>query len=170
QDSREGWGLGVVVSPEGCVGLRVSQPHEVRRVAAGAVGAAEVVIIVDVSKFKAKWQLASIIIRNMGAKLKVALMSGNAEVVITRLTGFKSGMKVRRGVWDMIGVFGAVIFVRPWAQAHFRRTSLTGFPAQSVRSSNAAALDSPYLLVLDTGTSQSKQHDMSESEGYYLSD
>ncbi|GKD13673.1 hypothetical protein Tco_1198080, partial [Tanacetum coccineum] len=24
---REGWGLGVVVSPEGCVGLRVSQQH-----------------------------------------------------------------------------------------------------------------------------------------------
>ncbi|GJV12626.1 retrovirus-related pol polyprotein from transposon TNT 1-94 [Tanacetum coccineum] len=40
----------------------------------------------------------------------------------------------------------------------FRRTSLTGFPAQSIRSSNAIALDSPYLLVLITGTSQSKQH------------
>ncbi|GKC19846.1 hypothetical protein Tco_1021996 [Tanacetum coccineum] len=40
----------------------------------------------------------------------------------------------------------------------FRRTSLTGFPAQSVRSSNAYALDSPYLLVLNTGTSQSRQH------------
>ncbi|GJR64247.1 hypothetical protein Tco_0010312 [Tanacetum coccineum] len=33
-----------------------------------------------------------------------------------------------------------------------------GFPAQSVRSSNAIALDSPYLLVLITGTSQSRQH------------
>ncbi|GJV85645.1 hypothetical protein Tco_1525543 [Tanacetum coccineum] len=33
----------------------------------------------------------------------------------------------------------------------FRRTSLTGFPAQSVRSFNADALDSPYLLVLNTG-------------------
>ncbi|GJV88197.1 hypothetical protein Tco_1532135 [Tanacetum coccineum] len=40
----------------------------------------------------------------------------------------------------------------------FRRTSLTGLPAQSVRSSNAIALDSPYLLVLITGTSQSGQH------------
>ncbi|GKF70474.1 hypothetical protein Tco_0203531, partial [Tanacetum coccineum] len=40
----------------------------------------------------------------------------------------------------------------------FRRTSLTGFPAQSVRSSNADALDSLYLLVLNTETSQSKQH------------
>ncbi|GKB96529.1 hypothetical protein Tco_0982666 [Tanacetum coccineum] len=52
----------------------------------------------------------------------------------------------------------------------FRRTSLTGFPAQSVRSSNADALDSPYLLVLNTGTSQSRKHDMSESDSYYLSD
>ncbi|GJZ32148.1 hypothetical protein Tco_0577584, partial [Tanacetum coccineum] len=39
-----------------------------------------------------------------------------------------------------------------------RRISLTEFPSQSVRSSNADALDSAYLLVLITGTSQSKQH------------
>ncbi|GJZ25129.1 hypothetical protein Tco_0562588 [Tanacetum coccineum] len=52
----------------------------------------------------------------------------------------------------------------------FGRTSLTGFPAQSVRSSNSYALDSMYLLVLNTGTSQSRQHDMSESDCYYLSD
>nr|GEY77276.1 putative reverse transcriptase domain-containing protein [Tanacetum cinerariifolium] len=32
------------------------------------------------------------------------------------------------------------------------------FPAQSVRSSNTIALDSPYLLVLITGVSQSRQH------------
>nr|GEW61933.1 hypothetical protein [Tanacetum cinerariifolium] len=42
------------------------------------------------------------------------------------------------------------------------RKPIGGFPAQSVRSSNAYALDSPYLLVLNTGTSQSRQHDMSE--------
>ncbi|GJT14495.1 hypothetical protein Tco_0861537, partial [Tanacetum coccineum] len=42
--------------------------------------------------------------------------------------------------------------------AQFRRTSLTGFPAQSVRSSNTEALDSPYLLVLFTRMFQSKQH------------
>ncbi|GJQ95747.1 zinc finger, CCHC-type containing protein [Tanacetum coccineum] len=52
----------------------------------------------------------------------------------------------------------------------FRRTSMTGFPAQNVRSSNADALDSLYLLVLVIGTSQSKQHDKSESDSYYLSD
>nr|GEW76921.1 hypothetical protein [Tanacetum cinerariifolium] len=33
-----------------------------------------------------------------------------------------------------------------------------GFPAQSIRSSNMIALDSPYLLVLINGTSQSRQH------------
>nr|GEZ90578.1 retrovirus-related Pol polyprotein from transposon TNT 1-94 [Tanacetum cinerariifolium] len=43
------------------------------------------------------------------------------------------------------------------------RTSLTGFPAQSIRSSNAIALDSPYLLVLITGTSQSRQHDADQA-------
>ncbi|GKA11795.1 hypothetical protein Tco_0691341, partial [Tanacetum coccineum] len=40
----------------------------------------------------------------------------------------------------------------------FRRTSLTGLPAQSIRSYNAIALDSPYLLVLITRTSQSRHH------------
>ncbi|GJX63293.1 hypothetical protein Tco_0296193 [Tanacetum coccineum] len=41
----------------------------------------------------------------------------------------------------------------------FRRISLTGFPAQSVRPSNAIALDLLYLLVLITGTSQCRQHE-----------
>nr|GEZ23354.1 nucleotide-binding alpha-beta plait domain-containing protein [Tanacetum cinerariifolium] len=50
------------------------------------------------------------------------------------------------------------------------RFSLTGFPAQSIRSSNAIALDSPYLLVLITGTSQSSNTVTSESDSYYLSD
>ncbi|GJV24879.1 hypothetical protein Tco_1377574 [Tanacetum coccineum] len=47
---------------------------------------------------------------------------------------------------------------------NLRRISLTGFPARSVGSSNADALDSPYLLVLIIGTSQSRQHDKSESD------
>ncbi|GKA14605.1 hypothetical protein Tco_0694251 [Tanacetum coccineum] len=42
--------------------------------------------------------------------------------------------------------------------------------SQSIRSSNAIALDSQYLLVLITGTSQSRQHGKSESDSYYLSD
>ncbi|GJY87492.1 hypothetical protein Tco_0502120 [Tanacetum coccineum] len=60
--------------------------------------------------------------------------------------------------------------IKQLAIKRIQRISLTGFPAQSVRSSNADALDSPYLLVLNTGTSQSRQHDMSESDSYYLSD
>ncbi|GJW57151.1 RNA-directed DNA polymerase, eukaryota, reverse transcriptase zinc-binding domain protein [Tanacetum coccineum] len=41
---------------------------------------------------------------------------------------------------------------------NIQRISLTGFPAQSVGSSNTDVLDSPCLLVLITGTSQSRQH------------
>ncbi|GJT92961.1 integrase, catalytic region, zinc finger, CCHC-type containing protein [Tanacetum coccineum] len=41
---------------------------------------------------------------------------------------------------------------------NLRRISLTGFPARSVGSSNADALDLLYLLILITGTSQSRQH------------
>ncbi|GJV27842.1 hypothetical protein Tco_1384290 [Tanacetum coccineum] len=39
-----------------------------------------------------------------------------------------------------------------------QRISLTGFPAQSVWSSNTDVLDLPCLLVLITDTSQSRQH------------
>nr|GEX09486.1 zinc finger, CCHC-type [Tanacetum cinerariifolium] len=41
---------------------------------------------------------------------------------------------------------------------NLKRTSVTGFPAQSSRSSDAIETDSPYLLVLNTGASQSRQH------------
>ncbi|GJS33707.1 hypothetical protein Tco_0532089 [Tanacetum coccineum] len=41
---------------------------------------------------------------------------------------------------------------------YIQRISLTGFPAQSVGSSNTYVLDLPCLLVLITGTSQSRQH------------
>ncbi|GJX52205.1 hypothetical protein Tco_0280574, partial [Tanacetum coccineum] len=51
-----------------------------------------------------------------------------------------------------------------------QRISLTGFPAQSVGSSNTDVLDLPCLLGLITGTSQSRQHGKSESDSYYLSD
>ncbi|GKD91996.1 hypothetical protein Tco_1371833, partial [Tanacetum coccineum] len=53
---------------------------------------------------------------------------------------------------------------------NLRRISLIGFLARSVGSSNTDALDSPYLLVLIIGTSQSRRHDKSESDSYYLSD
>ncbi|GJW72633.1 retrovirus-related pol polyprotein from transposon TNT 1-94 [Tanacetum coccineum] len=48
--------------------------------------------------------------------------------------------------------------------AEIQRISLTGFPAQSVGSSNTDVLDSPCLLVLITGTSQSRQHVKSRLE------
>ncbi|GJR45607.1 hypothetical protein Tco_1313710 [Tanacetum coccineum] len=48
--------------------------------------------------------------------------------------------------------------------------SLKGLQAQSVGSSNTDVLDLPCLLVLITGTSQSRQHGKSESDSYYLSD
>ncbi|GJZ82629.1 hypothetical protein Tco_0647802, partial [Tanacetum coccineum] len=51
-----------------------------------------------------------------------------------------------------------------------QRISLTRFPAQSVGSSNTNELDSPCLHVLNTRMSQSRQHDMSESDSYYLFD
>ncbi|GKC52880.1 hypothetical protein Tco_1075625 [Tanacetum coccineum] len=53
---------------------------------------------------------------------------------------------------------GGHSIVDPSCDVQFRRTSLIGFPAQSVRSSNAIALASPYLLILITGMSQSRHH------------
>nr|GEX84156.1 hypothetical protein [Tanacetum cinerariifolium] len=47
---------------------------------------------------------------------------------------------------------------RPQGRFNFRRTSVTGFQAQSISSSNTIALDLPYLLVLNTEASQSRQH------------
>ncbi|GJS55960.1 pentatricopeptide repeat-containing protein [Tanacetum coccineum] len=49
--------------------------------------------------------------------------------------------------------------VGPKGEAKIQRISLTGFPAQSVGSSNTYVSDSPCLLVLITETSQSRQHD-----------
>nr|GEX28420.1 hypothetical protein [Tanacetum cinerariifolium] len=43
-------------------------------------------------------------------------------------------------------------------QDQFKNNSVTGFPAQSNRSSNAIVTDSPYLLVLSTEASKSRQH------------
>ncbi|GJR50996.1 hypothetical protein Tco_1401517 [Tanacetum coccineum] len=46
---------------------------------------------------------------------------------------------------------------------YIQRISLTGFPAQCVGSSNTDVLESPCLLVLITGTSQSRQHIITSS-------
>nr|GEV70610.1 reverse transcriptase [Tanacetum cinerariifolium] len=54
--------------------------------------------------------------------------------------------------------WGVLNFDSAGMRINLRRTSVTGFPAQSISSSNTIALDSPNLLVLNTGASQSKQH------------
>ncbi|GJQ99531.1 hypothetical protein Tco_0522516 [Tanacetum coccineum] len=58
---------------------------------------------------------------------------------------------------DRLDIFEGRIIVYP-SLAEIQRVSLTGFPAQSVGSSNTYVLDLPCLLVLITGTSQSRQH------------
>ncbi|GJU82646.1 reverse transcriptase domain-containing protein [Tanacetum coccineum] len=58
--------------------------------------------------------------------------------------------------------------VQNQGQSRFKE-SPTGFQL-SVGSSNTDVLDLPCLLVLITGTSQSRQHGKSESDSYYLSD
>nr|GEV89141.1 hypothetical protein [Tanacetum cinerariifolium] len=54
--------------------------------------------------------------------------------------------------------WGVLNFDSAGVRINLRRTSVTGFLAQSIRSSDAIATDSPYLLVLNTGASQSRQH------------
>nr|GEX60190.1 hypothetical protein [Tanacetum cinerariifolium] len=56
---------------------------------------------------------------------------------------------IKSGVEELVPILSRI---------NLRRTSVTGFPAQSNSSSNTIALDSPYLLVLNTGASQSRQH------------
>ncbi|GJU24868.1 hypothetical protein Tco_1163489 [Tanacetum coccineum] len=70
--------------------------------------------------------------------------------------------EMRRDPWKYTRNLGLTT-IGGTKSVQFRRTSLTGFPAQSIRSSNAIALDSPYLLVLITGTSQSRQHESRKS-------
>ncbi|GJV22346.1 hypothetical protein Tco_1371366 [Tanacetum coccineum] len=55
-------------------------------------------------------------------------------------------------------ISGGYVFVVLSMSIVIQRISLTGFPAQSVGSSNTYVLDLPCLLVLITGTSQSRQH------------
>ncbi|GJZ96768.1 hypothetical protein Tco_0669102 [Tanacetum coccineum] len=53
---------------------------------------------------------------------------------------------------------------------YIQRISLTGFPAQSVGSSNTEVLDSPCLLVLITRMAQSRQHESRKSPTVELFD
>ncbi|GJY69668.1 putative ribonuclease H-like domain-containing protein [Tanacetum coccineum] len=59
---------------------------------------------------------------------------------------------------SMIGSLMYLTSLRLDIMFAIQRISLTGFPAQSVGSSNTDVLDLPCLLVLITGTSQSRQH------------
>nr|GFA73068.1 hypothetical protein [Tanacetum cinerariifolium] len=59
--------------------------------------------------------------------------------------------------------WGVLNFDSAGVRINLRRTSVTGFPAQSISSSNTIALDSPNLLVLNTGASQSRQHESRKS-------
>ncbi|GKE18931.1 hypothetical protein Tco_1426508 [Tanacetum coccineum] len=60
---------------------------------------------------------------------------------------------------DLMKLYGIVDkFYQTTIATGIQRISLTGFPAQSVGSSNTDVLDSPCLLVLITRTSQSRQH------------
>ncbi|GJR06878.1 hypothetical protein Tco_0529862 [Tanacetum coccineum] len=61
--------------------------------------------------------------------------------------------------WGVARFVDMMVTIFDDEQMHkIQRISLTGFPAQSVGSSNTDVLDSPCLLVLITGTSQSRQH------------
>ncbi|GKD91038.1 hypothetical protein Tco_1366545, partial [Tanacetum coccineum] len=89
-------------------------------------------------------------LRNMYLSFHHELISMDHEHEVLNLDS--AGMRLqRRHLYLKINVSDK-------QQIQFKRISLTGFLAQSVKSSNAIALDSLYLLVLVTGTSQSKQH------------
>ncbi|GJS77697.1 hypothetical protein Tco_0727578 [Tanacetum coccineum] len=58
---------------------------------------------------------------------------------------------------EIDGIAIMAMYMGTWGR-QIQRISWTGFPAQSVGSSNIDVLDLPCLLVLITGTSQSRQH------------
>ncbi|GJX12830.1 hypothetical protein Tco_0204588 [Tanacetum coccineum] len=112
-------------------------------------------------------------------QIPVVISSALSTIEKARLLEFKPSVQTQRRVnpnikevvkKEVIKLIDAGLIYpisdSPWIQ----RISLTGFPAQSVGSSNTDVLDSPCLLVLITGTSQSRQHGKSESDSYYLSD
>ncbi|GJV20353.1 protochlorophyllide reductase, chloroplastic, partial [Tanacetum coccineum] len=73
-------------------------------------------------------------------------------------------------LFDRLDIFEGRSCISEFVRKGFFKESLAGFPAQSIGSSNTDVLDLPCLLVLITGTSQSRQHGKSESDSYYLSD
>ncbi|GJW38490.1 reverse transcriptase domain-containing protein [Tanacetum coccineum] len=88
-----------------------------------------------------------------------------------------NGMSMKKNEAEGVTIFYGP--TRGHSMGRIQRISLTGFPAQSVGSSNTDVLDSPCLLVLITGTSQSRQHDKDtysasavdiEVQSYFLDD
>ncbi|GJU21488.1 hypothetical protein Tco_1154830 [Tanacetum coccineum] len=81
-----------------------------------------------------------------------AMLTISPNVEVSFFTLLRTTDDVEDVTFDVYALpcFGLVLFIQ--------RISLTGFPAQSVGSSNTDVLDSPCLLVLITGTSQSRQH------------
>ncbi|GJY24191.1 hypothetical protein Tco_0397849 [Tanacetum coccineum] len=71
---------------------------------------------------------------------------------------------------DRLDILKKILYIRFEHEHVIQRISLSGFPDQSVGSFNTDVLDLPCLLVLITGTSESRQHGKSESDSYYLSD
>nr|GEW63292.1 hypothetical protein [Tanacetum cinerariifolium] len=77
-----------------------------------------------------------------------------------------SGLLVQPEIpqWNVSSILVCILLLSHSSPSYLR-TAISnygvslGFPTQSIRSSNAIALDSPYLLVLNTGASQSRQHE-----------
>nr|GEZ45165.1 retrovirus-related Pol polyprotein from transposon TNT 1-94 [Tanacetum cinerariifolium] len=90
--------------------------------------------------------------------VKTVFLNGNLreEVYVSQPDGFVDLDNPNHVYKLKKALYGLKQAPRAWF--NFRRTSLTGFPAQSISSSNTIALDSPNLLVLNTGASQSRQH------------
>nr|GEV03236.1 hypothetical protein [Tanacetum cinerariifolium] len=87
---------------------------------------------------------------NYASKMEIDCAKAKGDLMSYKIEYEKSSTEYTRKINDLnqtiLGRF------------NFGRTSLTGFPDQSVGSSNINVLDSPCLLVLNTETSQSRQH------------
>ncbi|GJW49149.1 hypothetical protein Tco_0090500 [Tanacetum coccineum] len=93
--------------------------------------------------------------------------------ILVRISRISNSLRLHElpyKVETWIGPFYSMTTVPVKREIQFRIISLIGFPAQSVRSSNTITLDSSYLLVLITGTSQSRQDESCKSPTVELFD
>ncbi|GJW07251.1 hypothetical protein Tco_1569674 [Tanacetum coccineum] len=93
---------------------------------------------------------------SMGKRKRQRQVTG--EVIVAYLVELMKKKKLQ-----FYDIYGRLELVCPKKSEYciwraIQRISLTGFPAQSIGSSNTDVLDSPCLLVLITRTSQSRQH------------